>query len=391
MTSPRIYLDNAATSFPKPEQVYAAVEQYQRELGVAVGRGSSRAALEVQRRVEQCRGTAARLLGARSPAEVLFYFNGTDALNAVLHGWLRPGDRVITSPWEHNSVLRPLATLARRGVETTFLSPTADGRIDVAELEQLLRQQPTRLVVLSHASNVTGVVQPIAAATAAAQAAGARILIDAAQTAGHLPLSFDELGIDFLACSGHKGLLGPLGTGLLLVRAELQLELQPYRQGGTGTQSELEDLASGGPDRFEAGNHNAPGLFGLAAALEWLEHQTITGRHAAEQEMLGLLLTGLASLPGIELYPGPEPTASAGRIGVISLRLERLAPQILATLLDEHFGIEARAGLHCAPRAHLALGTLQGGGTLRLSPGAFTTVDEIDETLQALGQIALSV
>jgi selenocysteine lyase/cysteine desulfurase len=276
-------------------------------------------------------------------------------------------------------------------VETTFLSPTADGRIDVAELEQLLRQQPTRLVVLSHASNVTGVVQPIAAATAAAQAAGARILIDAAQTAGHLPLSFDELGIDFLACSGHKGLLGPLGTGLLLVRAELQLELQPYRQGGTGTQSELEDLASGGPDRFEAGNHNAPGLFGLAAALEWLEHQTITGRHAAEQEMLGLLLTGLASLPGIELYPGPEPTASAGRIGVISLRLERLAPQILATLLDEHFGIEARAGLHCAPRAHLALGTLQGGGTLRLSPGAFTTVDEIDETLQALGQIALSV
>ena len=383
----RIYVDNAATSFPKPESVYAAVDHFQRELGTAVGRGATRSSLTVQGVVDRCRARAARLLGARRAEQVLFTFNGTDSLNLALHGLLHPGDRVIASPWEHNSVLRPLKALAASGVTTTYLSPTAAGTFDLNELQQAL-QQPTRLVVLTHASNVTGAIQPVAEAIDLAHQSGALVLIDAAQSAGHIPVHMGELQADLIACPGHKGLLGPLGTGLLLVREGLERELAPIRQGGTGTVSETEDQPNQLPSRYESGNHNAPGLFGLETSLAWLESQSLATLREHELELTAALLSGLQEIPGIIVHGPQEATA---RVGVISISLPQLPPQTFSTLLDEHFGIECRAGLHCAPRAHAALGTLAAGGTVRFSPGPFTTLEEIESILDAVAQIAASV
>ncbi len=380
MSAERVYLDNAATSFPKPEAVYAAVDRYQRTLGCAVGRGNTRTGLEVQSLVDRCRVRAARLLGVPRAEQVLFTFNGTDALNLALHGLLNSGDRVVTTPWEHNSVLRPLKFLEQQGVSTTFLSPTPTGSIDLAELSEQLKVS-TRLVVLSHASNVTGCVLPIQEAISLAHAAGALVLIDAAQTVGHVPINFQELGADLLAGAGHKGLLGPLGTGLLLLREGLHTSLRPIRQGGTGTQSELAEQPTTLPARYESGNHNAPGLIGLEAALEWIEQRSIHSLWQHEQQLVQLLLSGLQELHGLQVLGTGE------RVGVVSISAARLEPQVLATLLEEHFQIETRAGLHCAPRAHSALGTAALGGTVRLSIGPFNTEAHIEQTLEALAQI----
>jgi len=382
---PRIYLDNAATSYPKPEAVYRAVERYQRELGTAVGRGATRIAGEVQQVVDQCRLRAARLFGANSPQQVLFTFSGTDSLNLVLQGGLSPGERVVTTVWEHNSVLRPLRALEmERQLSVEIISHDSRGRVDQDALRQALKQ-PTRLVVVTHASNVTGIVQPVEEIARIAHQAGALVLLDAAQTAGHLPVNLNQLPVDFIACPGHKGLMGPLGTGLLVMRAGMESELRPLRFGGTGTTSESDRQPETSPERFEAGNHNAPGLFGLAAALEW--QQSHPPGESGQQPILQLL-RGLQSLPGLRVHLDDE---TLPRAGLVSISFDRIPPDVAAGILDEHFQIETRAGLHCAPLAHGALGTLAEGGTVRLSVGPFTTTDEIDLTLEAIAQIAVAV
>lgn len=385
MNAPRrIYLDHAATSFPKPEEVHVAVERYQRELGSAVGRSSTRVGAEVQRTVDSCRNRLARLFGVEAPSQVIFTLNGTDALNLALHGFLSAGDHVVCTCWEHNSVLRPLQALAeQRGVVTTVIGPAADGGIDLDQMQQAL-QQPTRLVCITHASNVTGIVQPVAQIAELAHQAGAKVLVDAAQTAGHLPLSMQSLGADLLACPGHKGLLGPLGTGLLMLSAEMGEQLHPVRQGGTGTTSESDQQPDQLPEKFESGNHNAPGIFGLDASVKWLESQSLTVLQQHEQQLTRAFLDGLRSLSGIDVILG---NSALERVGVVSISRQRLEPQVLAHLLDEHFGIETRAGLHCAPRAHAALETLERGGTVRFSFGHNNTQDDVDATLEALGQI----
>ncbi len=381
---PRIYLDNAATSHPKPESVYAAVDYYNRSLGAAAGRGGYRTAVEVDAVLRTCRKRAASLLGAESPERVAFAFNATDALNMALHGLLETGDHVVTTAAEHNSVLRPLGGLVdRRGIELSVVPVDAAGRVDPAAVRDALRHN-TRLVVVQHASNVTGCVQPIEDIGSDTHQAGALVLVDAAQTAGHLAIDLADWPVDLLACAGHKGLLGPLGTGLLYVRPGLEDQLNGLRQGGTGSFSEQDRQPETMPDRLEAGNPNAPGLFGLEAGLEWLEERGVETIAAAEASLVERLLAGLEPLENISLVgPGPD----SPRVGVVSLVSESLEPHELATVLDESFGIQARAGLHCAPGVHRAAGTFESGGTLRLSVGPFTTDTQIDAACEAIAAV----
>jgi cysteine desulfurase family protein len=382
---PRIYLDNAATSFPKPESVYAAVDDYQRRGGAAVGRGAYRAALDITGIVARCRQRVADLLSAESPDRVIFTFNATDSLNLALYGLLREGDRVVTSTLEHNSVSRPLRALRERDeIEVSYVSVNDRGTVDLDELRRQVTPR-TRLVALTHASNVTGAIQPIAEVGKVARDAGALFLVDAAQTAGHVPIDLRELPVDLLACAGHKGLLGPLGTGVLYIRPGVESQLHSVRQGGTGTQSEDDRQPESLPDKYESGNHNAPGLAGLDAGVAWLLEQGVASIEQHDRTLTRRLLEGLAEIPGVRVH---GPPAGAPRVGVVSLTLDGSDPQDLAAILDQSFGIEARAGLHCAPGAHRSLGTLETGGTLRLSVGPFTTEADIDAALDALHQIA---
>ena len=382
---PRIYLDNAATSFPKPDAVYAAMDRYNRELGVPLGRGAYAQAVEVQNTVQRCRTRAAELLGAEAPERIVFTFNATDSLNLALHGLLGPGDHAVTSVVEHNSILRPLRDLQQRcGIQVTYADCDEAGRVDPAGVRAALRPE-TKLVAVTHASNVTGTTQPIAEIGEIARRAGVLLLVDAAQTAGHLPIDLGRLPVDLLACAGHKGLLGPLGTGLLYVRPGVERRLRSLRQGGTGTRSEDDSQPETLPDKYESGNHNVPGLVGLEAGLGWLQATGVATVHARETERTGDLLDGLRSIDRIALF-GPDQVEQ--RTGVVSLTLAGYEPQILATILDEHFGIQARAGLHCAPRIHGRLGTLPAGGTLRLSVGPFTTREHVDAAVRALREIA---
>jgi cysteine desulfurase family protein len=377
----RRYLDNAATSWPKPECVYRAADDYLRNNGASVGRAATRQGGEIQAIVDRARRRAAELLGAESPKSIAFTFNGSDALNAVIHGWLSPGDHVITSVAEHNSILRPLRWLQERlSIAVDYAPVDAFGLIDPQAIRNLIRPR-TRLIALTHASNVTGALQPIEEIAQVAHDEQVPILIDAAQSAGHIPLNLRSLPVDFLACSGHKGLLGPLGTGLLYVRPGRERELRPFRQGGTGSVSESEQPPEQMPDRFEVGNHNAPGLAGLDASLGWLIESDISSLRRREIELTGRLLDSLRSIPGVEVVGPPQPEQ---RVGVVSFRLAAFDPQTCASLLDEEFGIETRAGLHCAPRMHRTLGTLTEGGLIRLSIGHFTTEEDIDAVADAL-------
>jgi cysteine desulfurase family protein len=381
----RHYLDNAATSWPKPLAVAAAMNDYMRDSGVSMGRAATRRGAALQQVIDRCRSRAARLLGTSDPQHVVFAFNGTDALNLALHGLLRPGDHVVTTDAEHNSVLRPLRALADRcGIEVTRVGVDAEGVVDPRAVVQALRPS-TRLLAITHVSNVTGAIQPLEPILAAARERGVRTLVDAAQSAGHLPLDVAALGIDLLACSGHKGLLGPLGTGLLCIAPGVEAELVSLRQGGTGTRSEDDVQPERLPDRFESGNHNAVGLVGLEAALAWIEERGVAALRSHEQSLTAALLDGLHALPRVSLY-GPREVER--RTGVVSLTIDGFEPQEAAAILDSQFSVECRAGLHCAPRMHRALGTIQHGGTVRLSLGALSTRDDVDAAVSAVAALA---
>jgi len=381
----RIYLDNAATSFPKPATVYDAVDHYQRKLGVAVGRGAYAQAMEVQAVVSRCRKKAADLLHAESPERIVFTFNGTDSLNVAIHGILRPGDHVVTSIVEHNSVVRPLSELkSRYGVEVTTVAADATGLVNPGDVKSAM-QPNTRLVAMIHASNVVGTVQPVQEIADIVRKTDALMLVDAAQSAGHLPIDVSQFSVDLLACPGHKGLLGPLGTGLLYVRPGLERQLASFRQGGTGSNSEDDAQPGFLPDRYESGNHNAPGLFGLEAGLEYVLNRGVDSLRDHERELTAQLLEGLSGIGGLKTY---GPLRVEDRLGVVSLNVEGFEPQILAGILDENFGVQARAGLHCAPGAHRCVGTFDSGGAVRLSVGPFTTGGNVDSATRALRAIA---
>ena len=293
----RIYLDNAATSWPKPDAVYDAVDKYLRENGAPAGRSAYTQAADVERAISSARAAVARLIGATSAKQIIFTSNGTEALNLAIHGLLRPGDHAICTWADHNSVLRPLRDLEEHSnVQVTRVRCDASGLVNPDDIRRAL-QPETKLVAILHASNVTGVIQPIPEIGRIVHQHGARFLVDAAQSLGHVPVSVDELHADLLAAPGHKGLLGPLGTGVLYVRPGLEAELASPRQGGTGSRSDEDRQPDFLPDKFEAGNHNVPGLVGLAAALAWLEAKGVTALHDHEQRLSQRLRSGLRKIP----------------------------------------------------------------------------------------------
>ncbi len=380
----RIYLDNAATSFPKRLAVLAAMERYARDCGAPVGRSANRQGVEIQRIVDNARRLAGQLIQASGPERMIFAFNGTDALNLAILGMCRPGDHVVTSVLEHNSILRPLRFLAETlPLEVTYLSPRPHGRIEPTDVRRQLRPE-TRLVALTHASNVTGVIQPISEIGEIIQPTAAKFLVDAAQTAGHLPIDVEQSSIDLLACSGHKGLGGPLGTGLLFLREGMERELRPIRFGGTGSHSESEEQPLDMPDRYESGNLNAPGLVGLEASLAELTNHDFGQIRAHDLSITEQFVAGLRALRGVTVH---VPASLEHQLSVVSITAEGFDPQILSTLLDQEFGVQTRAGLQCAARAHAWLGTLSAGGTVRFSAGHDTTPQDVDAALDALREI----
>ena len=361
-----IYLDSAATSLHKPPQVARAVAEAICTAGNAA-RGAHGASMAASRTVYDTRCLAARLLGCPRPDHVAFTANSTMALNMAICGLLTPEDHAISTDLEHNSVLRPLYALQRQGMGLSFLPADGNGRLDYDALEGLFRPN-TRAVVCTHASNVTGDMPDIPRIAALAHAHGALLILDASQTAGAVPLDMTALGADVLCFTGHKGLMGPQGTGGFLLRPELAAELEPLLSGGTGSASHSEEVPSFLPDRFEAGTLNLPGIMGLHAALTWLEETGIDAIRAHEQALTDRFLRGAVSIPNLRLVglAGAE-----NRAAVVPVVPENTDPAFVADALGREFGIQVRVGLHCAPNAHKTLGTYP-TGTLRFSSAGTT-------------------
>jgi cysteine desulfurase family protein len=373
-----IYLDNAATSFPKPPGVAEAVARCLAETGGNPGRAAHRLAREASRIVFRAREAVAALLGVPDPARLCFTKNATEALNLAILGRVPAGATVAVGSLEHNAVMRPLRHLeATRGVRLRVLPLDAGGRHRRADLEAILAERPA-LMVLNAASNVSGALAEVGEIAAGCRAAGVPLCLDASQWAGHLPLSAADLGVPLLCCSGHKGLLGPAGTGCFY--AAPGFEPEPLIRGGTGSRSESEEQPEWLPDRFEAGTANLPGLAGLLAAAEWLAGTGVAELRRREADLTDRLVRGLAALPGVTVL---GPPAGAERAPVVAITVAGRDLGELALDLDRR-DIAVRVGLHCAPAAHRSLGTLPGGGALRLSPGCFTTPADLDATLAIL-------
>jgi len=389
LTPSRRYFDNAATSFPKPPAVYEAVRDYLENIGASAGRGAYREALESGRVLDDCRAALRTLFHASADDQVIFTLNGTDALNLALKGLVRPGEHVVTTCLDHNSVLRPLSAMQEQcGVPWTAVAVNRrTTRLEPKDVERALRED-TALVVINHASNVTGVLQPIEDVAAVCRTRGVPLLVDAAQSAGHVPIDLSAVRIDMLACPGHKGLLGPLGTGVLVLTPEMAETLRTVREGGTGSQSEHPVQPTFSPDKFEAGSHNGPGIGGLLAAVRWIFARGMARLRAAEEELCGELIERLNRIDGLRWY-GPRDVRQ--RVGVFSIRLHGVDPAELAALLEERFGILTRSGLHCAPLAHQTIGTYANGGTTRLSLGPFLEADDIEVVSEALAEITRHV
>jgi cysteine desulfurase/selenocysteine lyase len=374
-----LYFDNAATSWPKPEATSAAMEKFLRESGGSPGRSGHRLSIAAGRTVLEAREAMAALIGADDPLRIVFTKNATEALNIALRGFLRPGDHVITSSMEHNSVMRPLRQLEADGVALSVLPCSGRGELDPGTIQPAI-QSRTRMMVLTHASNVTGTILPIAEAARIAHDHGIAVCIDAAQTAGALPIHVKEQGIDLLAFTGHKSLFGPPGTGGLYIASGLEEQLRPLMAGGTGSRSEFEDQPAFLPDKFEAGTPNSVGLAGLGAGVSWLLARGVETVRSHETALTARFIEGLREIPGITLY-GPEDPSL--KTAVVSFNIAGLEPSEAALALDERFDILSRPGLHCAPAAHRTIGTFP-RGTVRFGFGPFNTPDQIDRALEAL-------
>jgi cysteine desulfurase/selenocysteine lyase len=370
-----LYLDNAATTYPKPPSVYEAIRYALEKVGATPGRAAHRRAREALNMVTDARVRVARLLGIANPDRVVFSKNATESINVVLKGWLRHGDRVLISGMEHNSVTRPLTRLSCSGITVETIRCTTGGQLDLADFLNRLKPLP-RLVVLVHASNVNGALQPVEEAAKMCLCRGVPLLLDAAQTAGIQPIFASDWELGMLACSGHKALLGPPGVGILYVRPDL--DVLPLMEGGTGSRSEDFLQPEYCPDRYESGTPNLPGIAGLSAGIDFILEQGMHSLRTHELDLGSMLERELSSLPGVRVYH-PEVRGT----GAVSFTVDGLNPNDIGSLLDEGFGIAVRTGLHCAPLAHQTLGTFP-EGTVRVSPGYSTTADDVEYFLQSL-------
>mgnify|MGYP005839891429 CR=1 FL=1 len=379
-----IYLDNAATSWPKPPEVARAMTDFLVKSGGNPGRSGHGLSVQAGRVLFETRELLAELFNAPDPSRVVFTANATHALNIALQGLLREGDHVVCSGIEHNSVMRPLRELERRGVRLTIAPCSSDGTLKLPELRKAVRAG-TRLVALAHASNVVGTIQPVEEAAAIAHAAGSLLLVDAAQTAGVLPIDVAAQGIDLLAFTGHKGLLGPQGTGGLVIGERVDArELRPLIFGGTGSRSQHQDQPDFFPDRYESGTPNGPGIAGLGAGVRFLLARGIDSVREHELRLMQTLINGLREVPKICLF-GPDD--AVGRVAIASVTVAGRPVSEIGQRLEEEFGVLCRVGLHCAPAAHATIGTFP-EGTVRLAPGVFTTTRDIEVAIDGLRRIA---
>ena len=378
----KVYFDHAATSFPKPPEVVSAMVAYMERVGSNVGRGGYASAYEAAGTVLAARERLCALLGGPDPRNVIFTLNVTEALNMILKGFLCPGDHVLVSAVEHNAVMRPLVQLSQTGVAFDRIPCDGEGALCLDALDGLVRPS-TRAVVLTHASNVAGTIQPVAQVGAFCRAHGLRFIVDCAQTAGMEPVDMGPMGIDALAFTGHKGLLGPQGTGGFLVTDAFEKELDPLISGGTGSFSHLETVPALLPDRFEAGTLNLPGIYGLHAALGFLEKTGIDVIRAWERALTARFLAAVAEDGRIRVA---GPRSAEGRTAVVSLDFPGRDNAEIAFRLDSEYGVMTRCGLHCAPNAHRTLGTYP-QGTVRFSFGYGNTEEEIDYASDAIGRI----
>ncbi|GIQ70044.1 aminotransferase class V-fold PLP-dependent enzyme [Xylanibacillus composti] len=377
-----IYLDNAASSWPKPPEVAQAVARTIEQCGANPGRGSHGMAVAASRILFEARTNLARLMGVNNPNDIAFCFNTTDALNLAIRGYVRPGDHVICTKVEHNAVWRPLEYLKRHHrVEVSYVEANERGELSLAELDQAFRPN-TRLLICSHSSNLLGSILPIEKMAQIAHNHGAKILVDAAQTLGVYPVHVKDMQLDMVAFPGHKGLLGPQGTGGLYIHPDIELE--PLRLGGTGSRSEEAEQPNIRPDRYEAGTLNTPGIAGLNEGVKYVQNETVESIHTKEWTLTQRMMEAFASMTGVRVL---GPGLGEPRTGIVSIVLDAMDAAEAAFVLDQHFQIAVRAGYHCSPLAHQTAGTL-GAGAVRISVGCFTTEQEIDACIEAVGQLS---
>ena len=381
---PAIYLDNAATSFPKPPAVAQAMVRYLTEVGASVNRGVYASAQDAGMTALLLREGLCRLFHHGEATRCVLTPGNTMGLNMVLRGWLRPGDHCLVSSMEHNAVMRPLQDLAAQGVAFERIPCAGDGRLDPADIAPLIRPN-TRLLVMAHGSNVSGAVQDAAAVGAVCREREIPFVLDAAQTAGHWEIDFAGWGLAALSVPGHKGLMGPGGIGALLLSPEFARELTPIVTGGTGSASDSEVQPDYLPDRFESGTPNLPGIYGLQAAVDFVLETGVEALRAHEAALTRRFLDGLGDVPGIRLAGPWEPE---NRAGVVSLDFLRADNAEISFRLEQEYGILTRCGLHCAPSAHKTLGTFP-QGTVRFSHGWYTAEEEIDAAVEAVRTLAV--
>lgn len=375
-----VYLDNAATSYPKPRECLERMVATYAHLGASPGRGGYDLSVEAETYVDDVRRRLARFFDAPDPERVVFAANATDALNLAIQGMVRAGDHVVSTRLEHNSVLRPLWHLRERGLIDFDLVPfDGSGLVDPDDIERALRPA-TRLVVVSHASQVLGTVQPVAEIAARCAARGVPVLLDAAQSAGQVPVRLRAWGLAAIAFTGHKALLGPTGSGGLVVAPETTVETTRY--GGTGVASESLTHTQTWPHRLEAGTLNFMGVVGLGEGLAYVEEHDLAATHEREMALARELRAGLAELAGVTLQ---SPQARAGDVPIVTCTVPGIAPIDCGAILDGDYDIAVRTGLHCAPLVHEDLGLAD--GSVRFSPGRFTTADDVARALHAMAEI----
>ncbi len=385
-----IYLDNAATSWPKPPGVAQAMVHFMEEVGANPGRAAHRLAVESGRIVYRAREVVCELFHAPDPLRLVWCKNVTEALNLALWGLLRPGDHLVTSSMEHNSMMRPLRALEGQGgrgpggVQVTAVACSPEGMLDPVGVEAAIRPN-TRLIALNHASNVVGTVLPVAQVGALCRARGLLLLVDAAQTGGAYPVDVQTEQIDLLAFTGHKSLRGPMGTGGLIIGERVdETQLEPLLQGGTGSRSEHQVQPRFLPDMCESGTPNVVGLAGLEAGVRWVLERGVDSIRAHDVALTQALIDGLQAIAGVTVYGTLDPELQTA---TVSFNIAGLEPSDVGLRLDDEFGIMCRVGLHCSPASHKTLGTFP-AGAVRFGLGAFNTVAEVGTAVDAVRRMA---